>query len=129
MPAVLSRELLVEVCQLRNEIVLNIERYMRRRARRRQKQKRRWNVRPLHQNREETGEFFVLVLPMRQIDEEKHFGYFRMTVHRFDELARRIKPFIKHSRTHRSPVSLEERLACTLRILATGSSQTAVASS
>ncbi|KAK0152200.1 Protein ALP1-like [Merluccius polli] len=89
--------------------------------------KRRWCVRPLHHARHKYGEFYVVVKPMRMMDEEKHFEYFRMSAQRFDYLLQRIKPFITHKRTHLNPVSLQERLAVTLRVLASGTSQNAVA--
>ncbi|KAK0132536.1 Protein ALP1-like [Merluccius polli] len=91
------------------------------------RRKRRWSVRPLHHARHKYGEFNLVVKPMRMIDEEKHFEYFRMSAHRFDDLLQRIKPFIHHKRTHLNPVSLQERLAVTLRVLASGTSQNAVA--
>ncbi|KAK0142949.1 putative nuclease HARBI1 [Merluccius polli] len=50
-----------------------------------------------------------------------------MSAQRFDYLLQRIKPFITHKRTHLNPVSLQERLAVTLRVLASGTSQNAVA--
>lgn len=67
--------------------------------------------------------------PMRDIDEQVHFKYFRMSAYRFDDLLHRIRPYIKHSATHVCPVKLEERLAVTLRVLASGNSQQSVAQS
>ena len=92
------------------------------------RKRRRWSVRPLHASRKSEGEY-VLVQQMRGIDEEMHFKYFRMSSARFDDLAHRIMPHVKHASTHLSPVSVKERLAVTLRILSSGASQQTVASS
>nr|XP_055051398.1 putative nuclease HARBI1 [Misgurnus anguillicaudatus] len=91
--------------------------------------RRKCSVRTLHLSRHRDGEYNTLVRPMRALDEEMHFRYFRMSVQRFDDLLHRIKPYVEHRRTHMSPVSLQERLAVTLRILASGSNQKCVASS
>lgn len=53
---------------------------------------------------------------MRTTDREQHFSYFKMSVHRFDNLLCLIKPFIHHHRTHRYPVSSQDRLAVTVRM-------------
>ncbi|XP_064629236.1 uncharacterized protein LOC135488531 [Lineus longissimus] len=47
----------------------------------------------------------------------------------FDDLLRRVVPFIAHKGTHRFPISEAERLSVTLRILASGNSQQSVADS
>lgn len=91
------------------------------------KQRRRWHVRPLNTTRAQQGEYSLLVRQMRDMDEERHFGYFRMSAARFDDLARRIMPYVQHAPTHRTPISVEEQLAVTLHILASGSSQNSVA--
>ena len=44
-----------------------------RRRQRRQRRDRRWYVRPLNTTRDQDGEFVSLVLPMRSLDEERHF--------------------------------------------------------
>ncbi|KAG9279154.1 putative nuclease HARBI1 [Astyanax mexicanus] len=66
---------------------------------------------------------------MRYIDEETHFSYFRMCASRFDSLLRKVAPHVKHARTHSSPIDLAERLAVTLRILASGCTQQSAAES
>ncbi|KAK0136548.1 hypothetical protein N1851_027339 [Merluccius polli] len=52
-----------------------------------------------------------------------------MSAARFDELLRRVAPMIQHAASHRAPVSDAERLAVTIRFLAAGISQQALAAS
>ncbi|KAK0131546.1 hypothetical protein N1851_033721 [Merluccius polli] len=63
------------------------------------------------------------------MDTERHFQYFRMSAGAFDDLLRRVAPHIQHKPSHSAPVSVAERLAVTLRYLATGMSQQALAAS
>ncbi|XP_040065685.2 putative nuclease HARBI1 [Ixodes scapularis] len=64
------------------------------------------------------GEFYHLVQELRESDPEYHFQYFRMTKASFDELLGLVHDRLVHSPTHRSPISPAERLAITLRFLA-----------
>uniref|UniRef100_A0A3B3SD89 DDE Tnp4 domain-containing protein n=1 Tax=Paramormyrops kingsleyae TaxID=1676925 RepID=A0A3B3SD89_9TELE len=100
-----------------------------RRHQRRKQKSRRWYIRPINRSRQQNGEFFSLVLPMRDIDEEKHREYFRMSPKVFDELLRRIRPHIEHNQTHSDPIGSAQRLAVTLRFLTTGMSYRALAAS
>ncbi|KAL1260094.1 hypothetical protein QQF64_007921 [Cirrhinus molitorella] len=45
----------------------------------------------------------------------------------FDDLLKRVSPYVKHAKTHRTPISTMERLALTLRVLACGATQQSVA--
>ncbi|XP_065837891.1 uncharacterized protein [Oscarella lobularis] len=65
---------------------------------------------------------------MRLFDHESFYKYFRMTPSRFDHLLSLIGPCItKESTTFRNSVSPGERLAITLRYLATGDSMQTIA--
>ena len=57
---------------------------------------------------------------MRDVDPETHFEYFRMYMEEFDEILDYVRNRITHPKTHRQPVSPEERLAITLRYVNVG---------
>ena len=71
------------------EQMLLLQMLKRRRQRRRL---RRLSVRPLNRSRLGTGEFTTQVHPLRNLDEQMHFRYFRMSMGRFDELLHCVQP-------------------------------------
>lgn len=50
-----------------------------------------------------------------------------MSPESFDELKELVRPYIQRNTFHREPISAEERLAITIRYLASGMSQTDIA--
>ena len=96
----------------------------RRRARRK---KRAW-VRKINIKRHEKGEYRALIQEMRLSDQDSYYKYFRMTPPRFDHLLSLVGPAVTRQMTNfRSPISPGERLALTLRYLATGDSMQTIA--
>ena len=80
-------------------------------------------VRKINTERLIKGEYHSLIAEMRMFDTEIFFKYFRMTPSRFDHLLSLIGTALYRKGTvMRSPVSPGERLAVTLRFLATGDS-------
>ncbi|CAH2006973.1 unnamed protein product [Acanthoscelides obtectus] len=60
-------------------------------------------------------------MPQLRLDEQRFYVYFRMTPGCFDEILNLVKDEIRKSDTnYREAISPEERLAITLRFLATG---------
>lgn len=73
------------------------------------------------------GEYCFVSKALTDKDNEKLFEYFHMTADTFLDLVGRIHPFIRHQSTHIMPIDIRQRLAITLRILATGGMQKSVA--
>lgn len=88
---------------------------------------RRCGTRLINRLRSEKGEYYSLVPDLRNHDRTLHYKYFRMSSNRFDDLLQRISSRISRQNTHKQPISAAERLAATLKLLATGSSQQSVA--
>lgn len=85
------------------------------------RRKRRHHVRPILQDRSLYGAWFSLIPVMREFDQEEYFNFMRMTPDCFDWLLEKVSPIIsKHS--NRGSISAGERLAVTLRYLASGDS-------
>lgn len=99
-----------------------------RRYKMKKKKKRTQYVRPLNINRQISGEYCSLLRDIWDVDDIKiHHQYFRMSRARFLDLVERLRPKIARGPTHRSPIDVPERVAITLRILASGCSQQSVA--
>ena len=98
-----------------------------RRRRRHAGRKRTW-VRKINLKREKKGEYHALIQEMRLSDHDSFYKYFRMMPSRFDHLLSLVGPAITHQKTNfRSPVPPGERLAVTLRYLATRDSMQTIA--
>ena len=68
------------------------------------------------------GEYQTLLKEMRENDHESFYKYFRMTPARFDQLLSLVGPMLSKKSLYREAISPDERLAVTLRFLATGDS-------
>ena len=95
---------------------------MRSRRRQREKYRKRFWIRPIFQKRSQHSEFFTLVKELRDGDHEGYFHYFRMSPDQFDYLHGLVGSLIQKSDKSRDVISSEERLALTLRYLASGDS-------
>lgn len=84
---------------------------------------RQWWVRPILKQRILKGEFHNLIAEMRLGDAEYFFAYFRMTATKFEELLTLVACHLKPKNTRPDIISPAERLAITLRFLATGDAQ------
>ena len=75
-------------------------------------------MRPLNTTRDQDGEFVSLVLPMRSLDEERHFQYFRMSAPKFDDLVSRVIPYLPDShQNHRNPEHFIQIFYCKYNIV------------
>ncbi|XP_043246600.1 protein ALP1-like [Amphibalanus amphitrite] len=98
--------------------------------RRRPLARRRLWVSDVLQRRDELGEYANLVQELRLNDPQRHLQYFRLNKGAFDLLQARIEDEITRSTTtSRQPVSAPQRLAVTLRYLASGEEFSALAPS
>ncbi|KAE8738274.1 hypothetical protein FOCC_FOCC016250, partial [Frankliniella occidentalis] len=87
---------------------------------------RRWWVRPIFLDRQLAGAWFSLIPVMREFDEEAFFNFLRMTPSCFDWLLEQVSDLITKESTRRESISAGERLAVTLRYLASGDSQISI---
>ncbi|CAG4971629.1 unnamed protein product [Parnassius apollo] len=87
----------------------------------RKKREVRFWIHPILEKREEYGAFHTLVKNQLREDEDKFYNYFRMQKTTFDNLLQKLSQELKHQDTFmRESISPAERLAVTLRYLATG---------
>ena len=71
--------------------------------------------------RQKNGVYFQLLLELENEDNKSLKNFLRMDKSAFDNLVERIHPFVyKQNTWFRNAISVEERLALTLRYLATG---------
>ena len=93
----------------------------RRRQRRLQRRNRRVWVKQWILNREAQGAFHQLMQELRVLDTSSYRNFVRMDVTTFEELLKMVGPRIAHQDTvMRKAISAGERLAVTLRFLASG---------
>ena len=93
----------------------------------RQKRRHKNWVADVNRRRRARGEFFNLVQELRTNDPERHRTYFRMSRDTLDLLSK-IGPTITRQRTNfREPIDAAQRLAVTLRYMATGMEFSALA--
>ena len=99
----------------------------RRQFRTKVKYRKRFWVHPINRKRKQQGEYPNLLQEMQLRDHESFFKYFRMSPAVFKSLLHLVAPFIiKSDLTHES-IQPAERLAVTLRYLATGDSHQTIA--
>ena len=95
------------------------------RRKRRRRERKMW-VRPIFTQRRQQGEYSNLLQDMRLSDPQSHFRYLRMSKERFDILLFQVGPLLAkrhYYSPHRAEIPPAERLAVTIRYLATGNSQ------
>ena len=94
-----------------------------------QKRKRFW-MRRIYSERQQKGEFHLLVREMMLFDHEYFLKCFRITSSTYEQLLSCLAPLIsKESKKMRESIDASERLAVTLRYCVTGDAQTTIAAS
>ncbi|XP_075737160.1 uncharacterized protein LOC142776754 [Rhipicephalus microplus] len=97
-------------------------------ARKPSQQKRRWWVRPSLHSREVAGHAGRLLPNLRSHEEEYFRDFMRMPPRTFNTLLELLRPAIsKQDTNYRPAISAHDRLAMTIRFLATGETQRNVA--
>ena len=91
-----------------------------RQRRRRRRNRKQW-TRKWIQNRESQGAFHQLLQELRVLDVSNYMNFVRMDAATFEELLQMVAPLITYQdTTMREAIPSAERLAVTLRFLATG---------
>ena len=91
--------------------------------------RRRFWVRSILSVRRQQSQYYHLLQETRLHDEESHFRYIRMSRRSFDDLLHKVELYLtrrRYTSSVRLSISSGERLALTLRYLATGDSQTLI---
>ena len=84
-------------------------------------------VRPWLLQREETGAYHNIMADLYATDIPRFTNYMRMTLEFFEMIKTRLKPHLASQATNfRAPISVGEKLALTIRYLATGESYTSL---
>lgn len=97
-----------------------ISRFLRKRRNRRQRQRRTW-CRQWIANHDRQGAYCNLVKELHDGDSTSFTNFLRVPKHLFEDLVSRIYDRLQHRDTNLRPaISVQERLALTLRFLATG---------
>ena len=122
----LSTKKIISILLLQQQIVL-LNLIKRRQYRVKNKRKKRYWIRKIFQEREEKSLFTTLVKDLQLFDREYFFKNFRMDTRTFEDLLSCVAPIIQKSSLRRSTATPAERLCVTLRYLATGDSQTTIA--
>eukprot|EP00794_Sanderia_malayensis_P016397 gene16397-18034_t len=92
-------------------------------TRKKYKKKRFW-VRKIFQERERSGHFHALIQELRIHNREYFFRFLRMSPEKFEHLYRIVGPHMKTRQCrNREPIPNAERLALTIRCLASGDSE------
>lgn len=103
---------------------------LRRRQKRRMKYKKRFWIRRIYAERQQKGEFHLLVKELSIYDHEYFFQCFRMSPTLLEELLSWIGPQLRKKTTRmRESIGPKERLCVCLRFLVTGDAQTTIAAS
>ena len=125
MAAVNLRYLLLLKARLLIKILL-----LRRRERRLQKYKKRFWIRKIYEEREQKGEYHLLIKELRLHDAEYFFRCFRMTPTLFEELLNWFGQFLqKNDKKMRKAIHPSERFSVCLRYLVTGDAQVTISAS
>ena len=112
------------ICRRRLILLLLIRRGQRRAK---LKYRKRYWVSTINQNRTQQGEYTNLIRKMHLGDHESFFKYFGMSPVGFEKLLHLVAPLIVRSDQNRESIKPAERLAVTLRYLATGDSHQIIA--
>ena len=120
MPAIMESE--EDSCSEEEILLLSL---LLRRRRKRRRLRRVW-VRSVFTQRLQQGEYNNLLRELRLSDPDLHFRYLRMSKETFDNLVSAVAPLLsrrKYFSPQRAAITPAERLAVTVRYLATGTSQ------